>query len=542
MKALTSLLTALALSSPAMAEVTKPKLIVAISIDQFSTDLFNEYRTQFTGGLKRLQQGAVFANGFQSHAATETCPGHATILTGARPSRTGIIANNWVDYRAPRAEKEVYCVEDEADPSGSPDKPVISVSHLRVPTLGDRMKAANPASRVVAVSGKDRAAVMMGGKAADQIIWWNASKFATFAGRTLPASVQPISDALTDKLTTGLPAPALSSFCQGKADPVAIPPGKTVGDVPTALKADDKAGMRTRAELDQATLDIATQLADDYGLGRGPAPDLLAVSLSVMDYVGHKFGTEGPEMCAQVQALDQALDGFFRHLDAYGVPYVAVLTADHGGHDVSERNRARGMPDDLRVTADIGLNALNRGMGYAAKPVFRVEAPKTDTIESNLYLDPAIKGKKRTALIAKAKAWLSSKSAIAAVFTRAKLLATPVPATSPDSWTLAERAAASVDRERSGDLIVLLKPRITPIRDGSSTSVATHGSPWDYDRRVPILFWTAGIKGFEQPNAIETVDIMPTLAALIGLPVPQTDIDGHCRDLDPGAGSTCSGD
>jgi predicted AlkP superfamily pyrophosphatase or phosphodiesterase len=539
MKALLPLAVAIAMTSPAAAEVPEPKLIVAISIDQFSADLFNEYRGQFTGGLKRLQQGAVFANGFQSHAATETCPGHSTILTGDRPARTGIIANNWVDYNAPRAEKEVYCVENEADPASSPDKPVASVGHLRVPTLGDRMKAANPASRAVAVSGKDRAAVMMGGKTADQIVWWSASKFATFAGRTLPASIQPISDALTAKLVSGLPAPAIPGVCQGRIDPVAVTATRSVGSVPSPLKSGDRSAMRTRPELDQATIDIATRLADDYGLGRGPAPDLLAVSLSVTDYVGHTFGTEGPEMCAQMMALDHTLDLFLKHLDGFGIPYVVVLTADHGGHDLAERNRARGIPDDLRVTADAGLKALNAAVGHAAKPVFRVEDSKADTIESNLYLDPSLKGKKRSAVIAKAKTWLAARPAVAAVFTRNELLATPPSTLPPDAWSLAQRAAASVDRERSGDLIVLLKPRMSPIRDPSTGSVATHGSPWDYDRRVPILFWSAGMTGFEQPNAIETVDIMPTLAALIRLPVPQAEIDGHCRDLDAGSGSTC---
>src|ERR1044072_9755154 len=94
----------------------RPRLIVAISVDQFSADLFAEYRQHFTGGLRRLSQGAVFPAGFQSHAATETCPGHSTILTGARPARTGIVANAWVDQGATRAGKNIYCAEAERVP------------------------------------------------------------------------------------------------------------------------------------------------------------------------------------------------------------------------------------------------------------------------------------------------------------------------------------------------------------------------------------------------------------------------------------------
>jgi hypothetical protein len=126
--------TPVAQSAPAPEPTAPPKLVVAISIDQFSADLFAQYRQHFTGGFARLTQGAVFPSAFQSHAATETCPGHSTLLTGAHPSRTGIIANNWFDLDAKRADKRVYCAEDEKDPQSSVEDPVVSAVHLRVPT------------------------------------------------------------------------------------------------------------------------------------------------------------------------------------------------------------------------------------------------------------------------------------------------------------------------------------------------------------------------------------------------------------------------
>ena len=97
---------------PTAEPAAPPKLLVVISVDQFSADLYNEYRQYFTGGLARLSRGIVFPMGFQSHAATETCPGHSTILTGDRPARTGIIANEWIDQGAARADKKIYCAED----------------------------------------------------------------------------------------------------------------------------------------------------------------------------------------------------------------------------------------------------------------------------------------------------------------------------------------------------------------------------------------------------------------------------------------------
>ena len=150
------------------APANPPKLLVAIAVDQYSADLFAQYRQHYTGGLARLLSGAVFPSAYQSHSATETCPGHSTILTGVHPSRSGIIANNWYDFTIARADKRVYCSEEESDPNSSSSLPVVSAHHLRVPTLGERMKQAFPGSRNVAVSAKDRAVRMMGGHDIDE--------------------------------------------------------------------------------------------------------------------------------------------------------------------------------------------------------------------------------------------------------------------------------------------------------------------------------------------------------------------------------------
>ena len=168
-----------ATQSAAQAPAAPPKLLVVISIDQFSADLWDEYRPQFTGGFARLASGTVFHNGYQSHAATETCPGHSTLLTGDRPATTGIIGNIWSDQSLQRSDKSVYCAENEQAPGSSSTAYKVSDQHLRVPTLGDRMKALWPTSRNVAVSGKDRAAVMMSGHHADQRWYWDGKTFVT---------------------------------------------------------------------------------------------------------------------------------------------------------------------------------------------------------------------------------------------------------------------------------------------------------------------------------------------------------------------------
>ena len=145
----------------------------------------------------------------------------------------------------------------------------------------------------------------------------------------------------------------------------------------------------------------------------------------------------------------------------------------------------------------------------------RLQAPVLfgDGSFGDMYVDRALPPRVRARVLNEAVAAYRAHPQVAAVFTRAEIAATPMPSGPPDAWTLIQRARASFDTERSGDFLVLLRPRVTPIAAPSPTgSVATHGSPWDYDRRVPILFWRRGMTGFEQPLAAETVDIMPTLA------------------------------
>ena len=157
--------------------------------------------------------------------------------------------------------------------------------------------------------------------------------------------------------------------------------------------------------------------------------------------------------------------------------------------------------------------------------------------EGDVYVDRALPPATRARVLAKAKRRYGAQAQVAAAYARDEIAATPMPTTPPETWSLLERARASFDPERSGDLLVLLKPRVTPIEKPGPGYVETHGSPWEYDRRVPLLFWRKGRPHFEQPLSVETVDILPTLAAGLGLNV--AGVDGRCLDLDPGAADTC---
>lgn len=538
---------ALLAASPAAAQerpaappppVGQPKLIVAVSVDQFSADLFAEYRDKFTGGLRRLiDGGALFPSGYQSHAATETCPGHSTILTGSRPSRTEIIANNWIDLKAAREDKSIYCAEDESVAGSNSRDYTASPVHLKVPTLGDRLKAAGGGSRVVAVAGKDRAALMMGGHDTDVALWWGSDRFTTLKGRTLPPAADRTNEAIARRLAEARPALELPPTCQGRARPVPIGAGKSVGSGAFARAAGDVRGFRASPEIDGATVALAALLARDMKLGQGPGTDVLAVGLSATDYVGHTFGTQGAEMCLQMLALDRSLHDLLTGLDSLGVPYALVLTADHGGLDLPERARNIAIADAARVSADLAANTV--GKAIQAELKLPRQALWGDSSFGDMWVDPGFTPRQKTAVIAAARKRYLASPQVEGVFTAQEIAATPSPTSPPETWTTLQRLRASYNPDHSGDLLVVLKPRVTPIPDPAGGYVATHGSVWDYDRRVPILFWRPGQMPFEQPMGVETVDILPTLAALIGLPVPAAEIDGHCLDLDPGGTSTC---
>ncbi len=521
-------------AAPGAAPVA-PRLVVAISVDQFSADLFAMYRPLYSQGLRRLSGGAVFPSGYQSHAATETCPGHSTILTGAHPARTGIIANEWIDQGVERPDKQVYCAEDARLPGSSSSHYSVSAVNLKVPTLGDRLKNRDPRSRVVAIAGKDRAAVMMGGHLIDDAWFWDGHAYVTLpdAAHAEP----PIIGVVNARVARAIAHPGkpdLPAACRTRSVAVAVG-DHTVGTLQIPAAGDFKA-FRTTLEFDRATTDIAINLIRTMGLGRGPAIDLLAIGLSATDYVGHTFGTDGAEMCAQVLGVDQNVGRILAALDAAKVPYVVVLTADHGGLDLPERNQLRGIRAAAR--ADEALNADRIGTQIAGEFGLPGSALIATGYFGDIYLSRQVPVDLREKVLSRARALYQAQPQVAAVYRAEELRAVPEATRPASEWSLAERLHASFDATRSGDLLVAPMPYVTML-PLSSGYVAHHGSPWNYDRRVPMLFYWPGMTGFEQVLPVETVDILPTLAALIGLSVPAAEIDGRCLDLDPGRADTC---
>ncbi|MBW0145256.1 alkaline phosphatase family protein [Sphingomicrobium clamense] len=509
----------------------KPDLLVVISVDQLSSDLFEAYAPHMSGGLARLAQGTAFLNGFQAQAATETCPGHSTILTGSHPARTGIVANDWYDPDAARENKEIYCAEDATLSDGNPY--TVSAEHLLVPTLGERMKADDPRSRNVAVAGKDRSAVMMAGRDVDQRWYWGGEDFVTDTGAAPSATVAKINEATRALVARGIPALELPAHCADwdRAYTVGTR-GTVVGTGRLEIAPGDASNFRRHPAYDGAALALAAGLIGEMQLGRGEAPDILSIGLAATDYVGHAYGNRGAEMCLQMAGLDRSLGDFLTRLDDSDLDYAVVLTADHGVLDVPPRLRAMGQEDASYVNMPEEFVARLE----ALKAQFEVERPVAyGGASGDQYLDPATYSTHGEAFRAAVMDLYRAHPQVAHVYTVEQIMAQPIPGGDPARWSMLQRVRASTHPDRSGDFYVMLKDQVMPIVNPGGTYTATHGSAHDYDRRVPILFWRKGMTSIARPDSAMTVDIMPTLAAMIGLDVDANAIDGKCLGGVPGA-------
>lgn len=519
-----------------------PALVVTIVVDQFSANLFNQYRGRFTSGLKTLIDGGlVYANGYQAQGITKTCPGHSTVLTGAFPTHTGIPSNEWID---PATGEETYCLAAPRNGSadgGPGENGYVGPDRIRVTTLADWVKAQSPQSRVYAVSGKDRGAINLGGHHSDGSYW-------IIEGFGLTTYLEPGQTA-QQRLA---PVAAFNAAYKARyaADP--LPQWTYQHEQCRALRgATQFYGQTLRADLppehynledspalDETTIAAAIDLLDRQALGRRGVTDMLGVSLSGTDNIGHAYGTQGPEMCEQLLRMDEALGVFLDKLAQVPGGVVVVLTADHGGSDSPERMADRGAPEagrydrtllpriNDRLQAEFGLDFAPLQNGLTGLIVAdRAKLPLAEPLRSRI--------------VAAALPLLNAEPTISYAAAVSDLLSEPLPAKTvePEALTVRERLRLSTVADAGADIMVAYGPYLTG-QSRAGGSIANHGSVWDYDRRVPIIFWRPGAQGQERFWQIRTVDIAPTLANVIGVRAPDT-LDGRCLDLGLFASPKC---
>jgi predicted AlkP superfamily pyrophosphatase or phosphodiesterase len=496
----------------------RPKLVLVLVIDQFRYDYLMRFRPYFgKGGFNRLLEGgAVFTDCRYDYATTMTGPGHASLLTGAYPSSHGIIENNWYDRDLKR---EVYCVEDlhtrtVANREKASGTPGFSPRYLTASTLGDELRMATDfRAKVVSISLKDRAAVLMGGHAPSAAYWYDvgSGRFvtSTYYMPTLPAWVDDFNQQPPTKPFCGQNWQALAETPGGSGKVLSefeSSPGETCPD-PKFL-----GWLEDTPFMNQIELAFATDAIRSERLGQGLETDLLTLSLSVNDYIGHEFGPYSEEVADTTIRTDRYLAAFFDDLDKQvGLDNVWIaFSADHGVAPspdfIQEHKLGIGMaqPAAIRVAAE---SALTRAFG----PGPWIE----DEDETYLFLNRDTL-KKRNVPESKAEEIAAEAAAaqadVAAAFTRTQFLTGTLP-NSP----IARKAANSFNSKRSGDVFLVLMPFAVP---SSTASGTTHGTPWNYDAQVPLIFWGSAFKPGVYPNACQPIDLAATLAAVLGLTQP----------------------
>ncbi len=493
--------------------IERPKLVLVLVIDQFRYDYLVRFRPYFVaGGFNLLLGGANFVDCRYDYATTATCPGHATLFTGAYPNIHGIIANDWYDKRRYR---RVYCVEDpDTQLVGGSIGPGYSPRKLMGDTLGDELRLASDfQSKVIAISLKDRAAAIPGGHTANAAYWYDAPTghfvTSTYYMPALPHWVTAFDAAPPAKAycgkawealpeTPGVGGKILKQFSPNGSE--ACPDSKFIG------------WLQATPYMNQIELNFALEAVKNERLGQGPSTDLLAISLSVNDYIGHGYGPYSPEIADTTLRTDRYLADFLKSLDQLvGLDNVWIaLSADHGVAPTPkfsvEHHLSGPKAPPLAVDAAVE-QALSKAFGQ--------DRWVQDVDEFYISLN-SLTLEKHHADVAKAEQIAaeaaSSVPGIRAAFTRTQLIGGPLPY-SP----LALKASNSFNEKRSGDVFLVPDPYAATLPPGSTSE---HGAPWNYDSQVPLVLWGKAFRPGTYAVPCQPIDLAPTLAAALGLTQP----------------------
>ncbi len=515
----------------------RPKLVVMLVVDQMRADYVDKFQGQWTGGLKRLvEEGAWFREAAYPYAATETCVGHSTISTGAFPATHGMVANEWWDREK---QKGVTCTSDpnvkNAGYGGASVKGGDSATRMLMPAFAEELKyQSGGGTRVVTFSLKARAAITMAGHQADAVTWFDpgAGAWATSSAYPVAAFVEeyakahPVSNDYGKTWTLLLPKSSYlyEGTAVGAVTPLGVGPAfpHTFRGKPGSSTADEAFYQQWQGSPYAETYlaEMAQDGVDKLGLGKGPGTDYLGVSFSSVDYVAHAFGPRSWEVQDELARLDRDLAVFFAHLDkAVGRGnYVVALSADHGGAPIPE--------DIVKTGVDAGwlnLEEVKVRIEKALEPLNYPKPAVADIGGSDVYFTAGTYDKLKAdpaAMRAVIEA-IESVPGVANVY-RAEELDDRPATDSP----IRRAEAASFLKSRSGDLLIVPKPFWPwdfstpgkPRRYGT-----THGTPYYYDQRVPVLFMGFGIRPGEYYGAITPADIAPTLASLCGITLAPRD-------------------
>ena len=484
-----------------------PKLIVVIVIDQFRGDYLERYHDQFgdAGFRLLLDHGAYFPNCNYNYANTRTAPGHSTLFTGAYSNGHGIAANEWWD---PKKKKMVTSVEDDDTKFvGLPDaKAGASPHNLMADTLGDELKLATQGkARVFGVSLKDRGAIIPAGFAGDAAYWIDAKSgvwiTSTYYRSDLPRWVQDFNSNRPAKYWD-------REWKNSRGELLASTAHRKAKDGSDAGFYEVVGGTTFGNEYE---LEFAKELVVYENVGRGPATDLLAISLSPNDILGHRVGPDSPEMAQMALDLDHELADFFNFLGhQVGLADVWIaLSADHGVSSLPDAVKKLHIP-----AANVGASKAEEQINAAITAKFFAGHPgpyvKLDYPLAWLDQDAFIASHihERDAEVAVGEAM--KQAGLRDYYTKSQLAAGEAPNT-----PLGRKYLNSYSPH--GSWFVMGVPDIYTVGPGAGTD---HTSPYNYDTHVPLALYGLPFQAGTYRTNVETIDLAPTLASLLGINAP----------------------
>ena len=466
-----------------------PRLVVLLVVDQLRSDYLDRLAPRFgPDGFKRLlREGTRFTGCAYDHALTETAPGHATLATGTNPDRHGIISNDWYDRET---KKVIAAVDDPDSPLVGASGAGVSPRRLMVDTLGDTLRlATRGGSRVWSLAGKDRSAVFSAGRGASGAIWYDIHSGLFVTSRWYATSLPP----WAARLDAERPADRLL---------------KDTG-------AKDYDFLRGTPQFHDLLFDCARRMVAAEHLGEDTVPDLLIVGLSGVDILGHQVGPYDKRIEALIVRLDAQIGTFLKYLDErVGVGRTIVaLSADHGVAPTIDQAKAAGLRPD-RLDRPRLLEAMQQGL--AARTDGRPAPRLYGDNPMEIWFEPQELDRAGLSREAAAEAAGEAALAVAGIY--------GFVSEGRASVDDATRAAYAHSRfaGRSPDLFLVPAPYA--IDDAESP--ATHGSPWSYDRRVPLILAGPMFRTGVEAAPCTPADLAPTLAAALHIP-PPSGATGH---------------
>jgi len=525
------LLLALSLLAQSPRAFSSPKLVLLVSIDQLSAGRLS---VDMPGGLGRLmRQGRVYSKAMLDHGLTNTCPGHVVISTGVNPGKAGIPGNSYIDHVT---GQQRYCVDDRDDAHRVFGTELNrSPNSMTATALGDWLKANSPESRVFSVGGKDRSAITMGGKNADGVYWYEmgVAKFTSsrYYG-PLPDYVKAFSgdNFFVDGYAARYPETWEHNAGSHRVDDYAGESGEYLRhsghSVNTGELGERAARFYASPFLDLATTELAKRVIDEEKLGRQGVTDLLAISYSALDVVGHRYGPYSGESEDTLTRIDTTIGELLVFLDErLGGDYVVALTSDHGVLPLPEWLVETG---GMQCPVDGGRISIEKAiLGVYWRLYIDFTSPFGDPRDlvgfseaggtvSATYAQQV--GTTVEQVVESMEHYLEEQAYIETVWTPSELDASVDP--------VSRLYRNSVVPGKSPHFFIQLKKTcLLFFSEGTS-----HGSVYDYDRRVPIIFYGAGVEPGVITELVHTIDIAPTLGEKLGLEVP-ADLDGRALNL-----------